>query len=255
MIIFIYMLFAILALLVISLFLPGFSNDLNISYYLSITAIFALSALVIMFRKILPFFKTLSVYIAIFLSVFIIAEGTLIYFSTNDSPTGNEQAIIVAGGGLFVESRMTDELQKRLDLAIKLYCENPHLPIVLSGGTDANRALPQSTAMKSYLDKKVRELELPAADIIIDDVSVGLYSNIITSFDKLTENVPEPLSAVTPSAYIIVSRHNVPTAKIIKNKISPYSTVIGAEYPVSKYVVYYIRELWFSAKALLLTII
>ncbi len=254
MIIFVYILFIILAMLVISLCFPGFTNDLNTTYFLSITAIFALSALVILLRKHFPFFKTLSVYIAIFLTIFIIAEGALIYYSGDDIPTGNEQAIIVPGGGLFVESRLTDELEKRLDKAIEIYSKNPTLPIVLSGGSGVDRTLPQAVAMKSYLDKKIVQQELPSPYVIIEDVSTGLHNNITASFDKLTEYVPPQVTVDYLPAYIIVSRHNVPTAKIIGNKLSPDSTIIGAEYPLSKYVIYYIREIWFTGKAFLMTI-
>lgn len=242
MIIFIYILFIILALLLISFFMPGFTSDLNISYYIAITTVFALSALIMLLRKHFPFFKTLSVYIAIFITLFIIAEGTLIYFSGDDTPTGNEKAIIVTGGGLFVESRLTSELEKRLDKAIEIYSENPSLPIVLSGGSGRDRTLPQAVAMKSYLEKQVNSQGLDMPVIIIEDASSGILENINYSLQK----------ARTNEAYIIISRHNVPTAKIIKNKLCPDSTVVGAECPLSKYVIYYIRELWFSGKAFLM---
>ena len=243
MIIFIYIRFIVLALLLISFFMPGFSSDLNISYYLAITAVFALSALIMLLRKHFPFFKALSVYIAIFLTLFIIAEGTLIYFSGDATPTGNEKAIIVTGGGLFVESRLTAELEERLDKAIAIYSENPSLPIILSGGSGQARTLPQAVAMKSYLEKQVKAQGLNIPLIISEEESSGLFENINHSLKK----------AGIRNAYIIVSRHNVPTAKIIKNKLCPDSTVVGAEYPLSKYVIYYIRELWFSGKAFLTT--
>ena len=235
MIVFLYIIFAVLAGLLISLFMPGFTDDLNFTLYLFVTGTFAISALIIMLRKFVSFFRTLSVYIAVFLSLFIVAEGTLIYFSGDAVPTGNEQAIIVTGSGLFVESRLTAELEERLDKAIEIYTENPTLPIVLSGGTDENRTLPQCVAMQAYLENQISDLGLETPMILAEDKSSGLYQNISMSLEK----------SGIEQAYIIVSRHNVTQTKLIADKLSPGSTVVGAEYPISKYIIYFIRELWF----------
>ena len=247
----IFVLIAIALSLAISLVLPGCTDDMNVGFYLLILLFFAASAAIVMMRKSLKLFKTLSWYILAFLIIFVIGETALIYFSGDDIPSGNEQAIIVTGSGLFVESRMTDELKERIDLALEVYQNNPELPIVLSGGTDENRALPQSTAMKSYLDKQIKELGLPNPTIIIDDTSNGLYNNIKTSLAKLTENVPEQVTSDSVPAYIIVSRHNVARTKLMTYRESPYSTVLGAEYPISKYIIYYIRELGYAIKTAL----
>ena len=166
----------------------------------------------------------------------------MIYFSGNDIPSGNEQAIIVSGSGLFVESRLTPELEQRLDIAIELYRQNPQLPIILSGGTDENRALPECVAMKSYLENKVSALGLNSPMVITEENSTTIYQNIKNSFEKCGYL----------SAYIIVSRHNVARTKLISSRISPESAVIGADYPYSKYLIYYIREFGFTAKTLLL---
>ena len=240
----------IAAALVICLIMPGFTDDINVGFYLLITGIFAISAFVVMLRKNIKFFRTLSWYILTFLIVFLIGEGVLIYFSNDDIPTGNEQVIIVAGGGLFVESRMTEELEKRIDLAIELYEKNPQLRVILSGGTDENRALPQSTAMKVYLEKKIREKGIEMPEIIIDDKSSGLDNNIKTSLNIIAEEIPHNVSAQPTTAYIIVSRHNVARTKLLDEYelMSPDSTVLGAEYPVSKYVLYYIREFGYTLK-------
>ncbi|MBR5587208.1 MAG: YdcF family protein [Clostridia bacterium] len=234
----IFVLIALALSLVISLVLPGCLDDMNVGFYLLVTLIFASSAAIVMMRKSFKFFKTLTWYILVFLLLFIAGETALIYYSADDIPTGNEQAIIVAGGGLFVESRLTDELEERLDLALKVYEKNPQLPIVLSGGTDENRALPQSTAMKAYLDKQVKELGITSPQVIIDDKTSGLYNNVKTSLELVEKN---------PS-YIIVSRHNVARTKIMTYRLSPASTVLGAEYPISKYIIYYIRELGYAIK-------
>lgn len=234
----IFVLIAIAAALVISLVMPGCLNNMNVGFYLLITAGFAVSAVALMLRKSFSIFRTLAWYIMIFLVLFIAGETALIYFSADDMPKGNEQAIIVAGGGLFVESRLTDELEERIDLALDVYENNPQLPIILSGGTDKNRALPQSTAMKSYLDKQVKERGINPPRVIIDDKSSGLYNNVKASLELVEKN----------PAYIIVSRHNVARAKIMAYRLSPQSTVLGAEYQLSKYIIYYIREFGYAIK-------
>ena len=234
----VFVLIIIAASLMTAMVLPGCTDDMNVGFYLLITAVFAISAAVVMLRKSFKIFSTLSWYIVMFLVLFAAGEATLIYFSADDIPGGKEQAIIVAGGGLFVESRLTDELEKRLDLALEVYENNPGLPIILSGGTDENRALPQSTAMQAYIDRQIKERELKPPEIIIDDNSNGLYNNVRTSLELAEKN----------PAYVIVSRHNVARTKIMTYRLSPESTVLGAEYPLSKYIIYYIREFGYAIK-------
>ena len=240
MIVFIIILLTVIAGLMISLVLPEGLTDINIGFYLIITGFFAIGSLAVMLRKKWSFFKSLSDYTVIILSLMVIAEGVLIYFSPSETPKGSEQAIIVTGSGLFVESRMTTELEERIDKALELYMDYPHLPIVLSGGTSDTLALPQCIAMQSYAVKKVNELGIATPQIITEDSSLGLYENINHSLEK-TE---------ISSAFIIVSRHNVPRTKLILSRISPSSTVIGTDYPLSKYIIYYIRELGYGLKTL-----
>ena len=240
MIVFLYIIFIILAGLLISVIMPEFLNDMNVGFCLFIIILFSACAFVIMLRKRFSFFKNLSDYIAILLSLSIVAEGVLIYFSQSDLPNGSEQAIIVAGSGLFVESRLTSELEERIDKALEIHMDFPNLPIVLSGGTDKNRSLPQCVAMQSYLDKQVKALGIATPTVITEDTSSGIIENVVNSFDK----------SGAESAYIIVSRHNTARTKLIADRISPDSTVIAADYPLSKYIIYYIRELGFALKSL-----
>ena len=242
MFIFSFFCFLIIFALLVSLLMPGFLNDMNVGFYLIIIIAFALAGFTILLRKNFSFFRTLSIYICGFLTLFVIVEGVMVYFSKNDLPSGKEQAIIVSGSGLFVESRLSTELERRLDVAIELYTKNPNLPIILSGGTDENRALPECVAMKSYLKNKVSELGLALPSIITEEKSTTIYQNVKNSLE--TEDFP--------SAYIIVSRHNIARTKIISKRISPESTVIGADYPYSKYIIYYIREFGFTLKSFLL---
>lgn len=242
MIVFAVFCFLIILALLINLVMPEFLNDINVGFYLIIISLFALSIVIICLRKRHSFFRTLSIYLCGFLTLFIITEAALIYYSSNQDPTGKEELIIVTGSGLFVESRLTFELEERLDTAINLYQNNQNLQIILSGGTDENRALPECVAMKSYLEKNITELGLKPPTIITEDKSSGLYQNIENSF-KLSD---------VSSAYVIVSRHNVARTKIILNRLSPSSTVIGADYPISKYIIYYIREFGYAVKTFLL---
>ncbi|MFA7637506.1 MAG: ElyC/SanA/YdcF family protein [Monoglobales bacterium] len=190
MLVYIYIIFIIIFGLLASLVMPEFLNDMSIGFYFTVLGVLSLSALIIMLRKRTSFFKILSDYIVIVLTLSILAEGALIYFSANDVPKTTEQAVIVAGGGLFVESRLTAELERKLDKALKIYAENPELPIILSGGTDKNRTLPQCVAMKSYIEKQIKQSDLPMPKIIMEDTSSGIYENIKTHLKNLVFPLP-----------------------------------------------------------------
>ena len=238
---FLFIIFVLIAALIVSVISPGFFNDINLGFYVFIIMLFSVSALIIMFRKRFELLNTLSIYIAAFLTIFLLSEGAIIYFSTDDIPSGNEEAIVVSGSGLFVESRLSDELINRLDLALEIHNKNPDLPIILSGGTDENRALPESVAMENYVRNKAKELGIETPEIITESDSSGIYENI--KFSLESNNIT--------SAYLIVSRHNVSRTKIIAHRISPTSTVLGSDLPMSKYVIYYIREFGYMVKTAL----
>ena len=90
MIVFIIILLTVIAGLMISLVLPEGLSDINIGFYLIITGLFAFCALAVMLRKKWSFFKSVSDYTIIILSLIVIAEATLIYFSGSEAPAGND---------------------------------------------------------------------------------------------------------------------------------------------------------------------
>ncbi len=213
------------------IFLPGSLKNTGTFLYVLTLAILVFSVFSLMLRKRIRFFRTLSVYICVFLSIFIISEGIMIYYSGNTDANEQKSSILVPGDGMFVQSRITDELKVRLDKALEIYEKNLHLPIILSGGVDESRALPQCVAMKSYIEKQCREKNIPLPEIITDEVSLSLHD----SLDFITN--------LNTSSYVVVNRFNLPRVKLICSRLSPDSVVCGVDGVYSKYPIYYVREL------------
>ncbi len=231
MVLFLYILSLLTVIFAGCIFLHGTLKNTDTFLYVSTLVILIFSTFSLMLRKKISFFRTLSVYICIFLSIFIISEGVLIYYSGNFTYGEPPSSILVPGDGMFVQSRITEELKVRLDKALEFYEKNPELPIILSGGIDESRALPQCIAMKSYIEKQCREKNIPLPEIITDEVSLSLNESL------------DFIANLNTTSYVVVNRFNLPRAKLVCSRLSPESVVCGADGVYSKYPIYYVREL------------
>lgn len=117
--------------------------------------------------------------IAIVIPVMFISGGT-------DNVTYEEDAIIVLGAAVRGE-RISGALQKRLDVAIEYYQENPDVVIVVTGGQGPQEDITEALAMERYL----LENGIPKEKIIKEEKATSTYENFKFSKELLDKYFAE----------------------------------------------------------------
>lgn len=103
--------------------------------------------------------------IAIIIPVLFISGGT-------DNVTYKEDAIIVLGAAVRGEE-ISGALQKRLDVAIEYYQQNPEVIIVVTGGQGPQEDITEALAMERYLIAN----GIPQDKIIKEEKATSTYEN------------------------------------------------------------------------------
>ncbi|MBO5386638.1 MAG: YdcF family protein [Lachnospiraceae bacterium] len=117
--------------------------------------------------------------IAIVIPVLFISGGT-------DNVTYKEDAIIVLGAAVRGE-RISGALQKRLDVAIEYYQENPDVVIVVTGGQGPQEDITEALAMERYLIAN----GIPQKNIIKEEKATSTYENFKYSKELLNDYFTE----------------------------------------------------------------
>lgn len=135
-------------------------------------------------------FRILKILIVIGSIFFIVIEYEIISYPKHNNSKADY--IIVLGAGLSNGTTPSLILQGRLDAAIEYAKENNESYIVLSGGQGSDEKLPESYAMKKYLqDRGVDEKR-----IIVEDKSRNTNENFKFSKKKIEEHSKKSLNQV-----------------------------------------------------------
>jgi uncharacterized SAM-binding protein YcdF (DUF218 family) len=108
----------------------------------------------------------------------------------------NYDCIIVLGGGVNKNGTCPRVVEKRLDLALKLYNKELSNKILLSGNVgkiNVNKKIPEAEAMKNYLLKKGFLKE----KIILEDKSTTTFENAYYSRKIIDENKYNKIILIT----------------------------------------------------------
>lgn len=86
--------------------------------------------------------------------------------------------IVILGAGLLADGTVSKILQRRLDKGIAIYQQQlkrgAHPQFVVSGGQGADEIMPESQAMRNYLEKK----GIASTQIIQESTSTSTYENL-----------------------------------------------------------------------------
>lgn len=109
--------------------------------------------------------------------IFILLEGTIIYYSTKQAKAEAEYLIVL--GAQVKGTVVSKSLKKRLDTAIDYLEENPKTRVIVSGGQGPGEYITEAEAMMRYLAGR----GIAQDRIIKEDRSTSTYENI--RFSKL----------------------------------------------------------------------
>ena len=110
--------------------------------------------------------------VAIGLCIFLLIEGTIIYYSNKDAEPGADYVIVL--GAQVRGTTVTKSLKKRLDTAAKYLKENQETKVIVSGGQGTGEDITEAEAMRRYLISN----GIPENQIIKEERSTNTAENI-----------------------------------------------------------------------------
>jgi uncharacterized SAM-binding protein YcdF (DUF218 family) len=163
------------------------------------------------------------------LCLFIIIEGTIIYYSSREAKPDADYLIVL--GAQVRGMTITKSLKKRLDTAAGYLEDSPKTIVIVSGGQGPGEDVPEAEAMKRYLITK----GIDETRIIMEDQSTNTEENIRFS-RKL-------MKGDNPTAVVVTNGFHIFRSLSIAKK-QGLSGAQGLAAPSDKILVinYYIRE-------------
>jgi uncharacterized SAM-binding protein YcdF (DUF218 family) len=167
--------------------------------------------------------------VSVGLCIFLIIEGTIIYYSARKAEPGADYLIVL--GAQVRGTVITKSLKKRLDTALDYLQDNPKTIVIVSGGKGIGEDISEAEAMKNYLTAKGIE----ASRIIEENQSTNTNENILYS-RKL-------MKGENPSVTIVTNGFHVFRALSIARK-QGLTEIQGLAAPSDRILVinYYVRE-------------
>jgi uncharacterized SAM-binding protein YcdF (DUF218 family) len=132
------------------------------------------------------------------LCLFLIIEGTIIYYSAKKAEPGADYMIVL--GAQVRGTTITKSLKKRLDTAAEYLKDNPETVTIVSGGQGTGEDITEAEAMLRYLISKGIE----PARIMKEDRSTNTNENILFS-RKLMKDSSSSVIIVTNGFHIFRS--------------------------------------------------
>jgi uncharacterized SAM-binding protein YcdF (DUF218 family) len=136
--------------------------------------------------------------VTIGVGVFLILEGTIIYYSGQKADAGVDYLIVL--GAQVRGTTVTKSLKKRLDTAADYLSENPDTMVIVSGGQGTGEDISEAEAMYRYLILK----GIADERILQEDQSTNTEENIRYS-KKLMEDENTSVAIVTNGFHIFRS--------------------------------------------------
>ena len=249
MVVFSVILYVVTMLLIIPFFLPDFWVNTNLPAALGLMLSFCMLSFIMLLRKRSKLFKRLSVYVLIFVVVFVLGQGVIVFFEAQTpEPERQPDCIIVVGSALYEQNKLTVELKGRLDEAILQLERTPDLPLILCGGVDENRSLPQSIAMKQYLEGQYGESGEKAPAMLLEETSINTYENLKFAYELMEKETGKKIT----SAYVVTNGYHFARVRMLASRVGFEAYPVRAALPLAKYPAYHAREFFALLKSMLL---
>lgn len=159
-------------------------------------------------------FKALELLIAIFITVIVILEITIISFGNNEKPKKSD-AIIVLGCAVY-GNIPSPFFRARLEEALRLYNGGYGKYIIISGGKGPGENISEAEAGKEYLIKKGVSPKL----ILIENKSFSTYENLLFSKEIMVKKSLK-------SAIVISNKFHLKRASIIAKRVGIEASFSG----------------------------
>lgn len=127
--------------------------------------------------------------------------------STIEDPSDID-VLVVLGAGVWGD-QPSPQLKLRLKTAAKVFKENPHMLILVSGGQGPDEEVSEAKAMRDYLVK----LDVPSESILLEDRSTSTVENLIFS-----KAILDSLKVNTSTVGIVTTEFHMYRAKMLARR-------------------------------------
>jgi len=159
-------------------------------------------------------------------------SGFLAVFGSQDTATGDEDAVIVLGAAVHGDD-LSNTLIGRLDAALAYHQRNPAALIVVSGGQGPQENLPEGVAMGAYL----ADHGVAWSSIVIEDQATSTEENFAFSKALLDARLPSGYRVV-----VVTDEFHLYRAAWIAERAGLRANRIGRATPWYFWPVNYLRE-------------
>ncbi|MCL1878556.1 MAG: YdcF family protein [Defluviitaleaceae bacterium] len=171
-----------------------------------------------------------------FYSVLIIFAIFLAGYGNTRTPDADAAAVIVLGAGLR-DGEPGGHLARRLDAAAEFLHDNPHVPVVVTGGLGAGQTVTEAQAMATYLMRA----GIAEERIFLEDTSTSTFENLLNSRKIFTREM-----TIHPNYhhYVIVSNDfHIYRATRTANRLGLNVSGLPAPTPWHSLAPNYLREM------------
>lgn len=175
--------------------------------------------------------QVINIMYSLFMVLFILSFVFIGVYGSINTSNGKEEYIIVLGCGLNGE-RITNNLENRLEKAIKLNEKKPDSTIIVSGGKGENETISESEAMFNFLiSNGINENK-----VVKESESTSTYENLTYSEILIQERND------CYSVCIISNNYHIFRIRMIVNRLGLTANFVGVKTDWKTIPVCFLRE-------------
>ena len=179
-------------------------------------------------------YKLYKLMIVSLCSIFVLIASLVFYdkYSCRNIDNSNYNYVLVLGSAL-EDSKVSNILARRLDVAIDYYNSHTNVQLIVSGGATNNFGITEASAMFDYLvDKGVNP-----DSIILEEQALSTFENIKYSKEILTS-----LGAQNEKILIVTSDFHIHRAMMIADSFDLENSGLVSVVSNTSKINYYLRE-------------
>lgn len=129
--------------------------------------------------------------------VLLVMLGVLCWKEAHLPPVQDYDAIVVLGAQVKADGSLSVQLQRRLDAAYDAWVQH-NCTVVVCGGRGGNEPVPESEAMRAYLEER----GIPADQILEDNTSTSTQENLRNAAELLKGKQVQQVAIVTSDYHV-----------------------------------------------------
>lgn len=149
--------------------------------------------------------------------------------ANNAAGAAMNEYLLVLGGGILPDGRVSTVLRSRLDAAAMYLARHPGVRVIVTGGQGKDTPFPESVAMSNYIAERTG---IPAASILAEDRSRDTIQNMANTREIILRNAGSTAQAF-PKVTVLTNEFHLKRALLLARKAGyPEPAGIAVPCPV-----------------------